>query len=215
MIQRYGTLLVAALAIMGSPGPSTISLVAAAVAYGARRCVAYGLGLVAGTTVVLLATATGVTAILLTVPALHWVLIVVATGYLLLLAHRLATAPPLRARPSASSLRGGYATLALPRTASGDGHPTFVAGLALGVANPKAWIAIAAVFASTRLADRALADAALKVPVLALVVALIHAAWLLAGRLLMPALRDPRRSRVVNITLAVLLVAASVLALLP
>jgi threonine/homoserine/homoserine lactone efflux protein len=83
------------------------------------------------------------------------------------------------------------------------------------VANPKAWIAIAAVFASTRLADGARADAALKVPVLALVVVLIHAGWLLAGRLLMPALRDPRRSRVVNVTLAVLLVATSVLALLP
>src|SRR5262245_35639921 len=128
-----GTLLFAALVIMGSPGPSTISLVGAAVAYGVRRSLAYCAGLVIGTTVVLLAAATGVTAILLAVPALRWVLVVAAAGYILWLAYHLATAPPL-AEQSAT-----------------DRRPSLFDGLALGVVNPKAWIAIAAVFASARL----------------------------------------------------------------
>ncbi|WP_344615276.1 LysE family translocator [Dactylosporangium salmoneum] len=191
-----GTLVFAALAIMGSPGPSTISLVAAAVAYGVRRSLAYCAGLILGTTVVLLAAATGVTAVLLTLPTLRWVLVVAAAGYILWLAYHLATAPPLAEQ------------------AASDRRPSFPDGLVLGVVNPKAWIAIAAVFASAQLARTAVADAALKLPVLTLMVVLIHGVWLLAGRLLLPALRNPGRARAVNITLAGLLVLATVPALL-
>ena len=41
---------------------------------------------------------------------------------------------------------------------------------------------------------------------------LINTAWLTAGASLAPVLRDPRRSRVINIALAVALVAATALA---
>jgi threonine/homoserine/homoserine lactone efflux protein len=192
-----GTLIFAALAIMGSPGPSTISLVGASVAYGVRRSTAYCLGLIAGTIVVLLATATGITAVLLAVPALRWALIVAGTAYILWLAYHLATAPPLNEQTRA------------------ERHPRFIDGLILGVVNPKAWIAITAVVASARLADNALVDAGLKIPLLAAVVVGIHVIWLLAGRLAVPVMRKPRLSRAVNVALAVLLVAASLLALLP
>jgi threonine/homoserine/homoserine lactone efflux protein len=202
MTSPYGlppplALVLTAMAVMGSPGPSTISLVAASVAYGVRRSTGYCLGLVLGAILVLLAAATGVTAVLLAVPALHWVLLAAATSYLLWLAFRLATAPPPDARPA------------------GARHPGLADGLLLGVLNPKAWIAITAVFAGARLADGALADAALKVPLLAAVVVAIHAGWLFAGRLLAPAMRRPGPARAINITLAVLLVAAALLALLP
>ena len=183
------------LAIMGSPGPSTISLVATAVAYGIRRSLAYCAGLIVGSTAVLLAAATGVTAVLLTVPALRWVLGVVAIGYILWLAYHLATAPPLAEQTAA------------------DRCPSFTDGAVLGVVNPKAWIAIAAVFASARLADTAVADAALKIPLLTSMVVLIHGMSLLAGRLLMPALGNRARARAVNIALAGLLVVTSALAL--
>jgi threonine/homoserine/homoserine lactone efflux protein len=192
-----GTLIVAALAIMGSPGPSTISLVGASVAYGVRGSTAYCLGLIAGTIVVLLAAATGITAVLLAVPALRWALIIAATAYILWLAYHIATAPPLNVQTRA------------------ERHPGLTDGLILGVINPKAWIAITAVFTSARLADTALLDAALKIPLLAAIVVGIHATWLLIGRLMVPAMRKPRLSRAVNIALAGLLVAASLLALLP
>jgi threonine/homoserine/homoserine lactone efflux protein len=181
---------------MGSPGPSTISLVAAVVAYGVRRSLAYGAGLVVGTTVVLLAVATGVTAVLLAIPTLRWVLLIAAMGYTLWLAYRLATAQPLVEQN--------------PR----DNRPGFADGVVLGVINPKAWIAIAAVFASAQLANTAVTDATLKVLLLVLMVVLIHVTWLLAGSLLLPALRTPGRARVVNVALAGLLVAATALALL-
>jgi threonine/homoserine/homoserine lactone efflux protein len=131
------------------------------------------------------------------VPALRWTLVVAGAGYTLWLAYRIATAGPL-AGPAAA-----------------DRRPSFVDGAVLGVINPKAWIAIAAVFASARLADSTVADATLKVLLLALMVVLIHGAWLLAGGLLVSTLRNPGRARAVNIALAGLLIVATVLALLP
>jgi membrane protein DedA with SNARE-associated domain len=49
---QAGTLVLTSLAIMGSPGPATISLTAAGSAYGVRRSAGYLTGIVAGTTAV-------------------------------------------------------------------------------------------------------------------------------------------------------------------
>jgi threonine/homoserine/homoserine lactone efflux protein len=188
------SLVVTALAIMGTPGPATISLTAAGSAYGMRRSLAYLAGIVAGTIAVLLAVATGITAALLALPAVRPVLIAAGAGYILWLAYHIATAPPLGA------------------PAAGAAAPSLAAGVLLGVANPKAWVAIAAVFASATLASAALADAAEKVAVLSAIVVLIHLVWLGAGVSLAPLLRDPRRSRAVNLALAAVLVVATALA---
>ena len=91
-----GPLVVASLAIMGSPGPATISLAAAGSTYGVRRCLAYLVGIIVGTSVVLVAVATGITATLLAVPALRTVLTALSAAYILRLAYRIATAPPDR-----------------------------------------------------------------------------------------------------------------------
>ena len=195
---RWGSiwpLLVTALAIMGSPGPATISLTAAGSAYGVRRSLGYLTGIVAGTVVVLVAVATGITAALLAVPVLRTVLVVLSVAYILWLAYHIATASPPSDQPAAAA-------------------PSLTGGVLLGVANPKAWVAIAAVFASTRLASTATADAAAKVAVLSLVVVLIMAAWLFAGAYFASTLHDPSRARVVNLTLAAALVAATALAIL-
>jgi threonine/homoserine/homoserine lactone efflux protein len=189
-----GPLLVAALAIMGSPGPATISLAAAGSAYGLRRSLAYMAGLVAGTILVLVAVATGITAALLAVPALRVALIASSAAYIVWLAYHVATAPPLG------------------REAAAAEAPSLAGGTMLGVANPKAWVAIAAVFASARLADTAAADAAAKVAVLTGVIVLIMSVWLVAGASLAPVLRDPVRARVVNAVLAAALVGATALA---
>jgi threonine/homoserine/homoserine lactone efflux protein len=87
-------------------------------------------------------------------------------------------------------------------------------GAFLGIANPKAWIAIAAVFASAHLADSPTADAAAKIAVLTVMIILICATWLVAGKSIAPLLRDPRRARLVNAALAVGLVGATALAVL-
>jgi threonine/homoserine/homoserine lactone efflux protein len=185
-------LLVAALAIMGSPGPATISLAAVGSVYGVRRSLAYLAGIVAGTTLVLVAVAGGLTAALLAVPALRPVLVAGSAAYILRLAYRIATAPPLGEQRGAS------------------GAPSLGGAAVLAVANPKAWIGLGAVFASARLASGATTDAAAKTVVLSMMIVVITGAWLVAGASLAPKLRDERRARVVNVALAVALVAATV-----
>jgi threonine/homoserine/homoserine lactone efflux protein len=189
-------LVLASAAIMGSPGPATISLAAAGSAYGVRRSLAYAAGIVVGTTLVLLAVAAGITTTLLALPALRAVLISITGVYILSLAYRIATAPALGAQTS-------------PRAT-----PALGAGTVLGVANPKAWVAIAAAFASSRLADDAATDAVAKTVVLAGMIVVIMAAWLIAGASLAPMLRDPRRARIVNVVLAAALVGATMIAIL-
>jgi threonine/homoserine/homoserine lactone efflux protein len=189
-------LVLAAAAIMGSPGPATISLAAAGSAYGVRRSLVYLTGIVVGTTLVLLAVAAGITTTLLALPALRVVLISISSVYILWLAYRVATAPPLGAQTSSRAV------------------PALGAGTVLGFANPKAWVAIAAVFASSRLADDAATDAVAKTVVLAGMIVVILAAWLIAGASLAPVLRDPRRARIVNVVLAAALVGATTIAIL-
>jgi threonine/homoserine/homoserine lactone efflux protein len=92
--------------------------------------------------------------------------------------------------------------------------PSLAGGALLGFANPKAWIATAAVFASAHLAANPAADAIAKTSALTVMIILINTGWLIAGASLAPVLRDPRRSRVINVALAVALVAATALAVI-
>ncbi|MEA2252283.1 MAG: hypothetical protein QOG70_2525 [Solirubrobacteraceae bacterium] len=196
---RWGSmapLVLTSLAIMGSPGPATISLTAAGSTYGVRRSVGYLVGVIVGTTIVLVAVATGVTATLLAVPTMRSILIAVSAAYILALAYRVATAPPLAAHAATSAA------------------PSLAGGALLGIANPKAWVAIGAVFASTHLATSATADAAAKIAVLAPMIVLINATWLVAGASFAPLLRDPLRARMINTGLAVVLVVSAAVAVL-
>jgi threonine/homoserine/homoserine lactone efflux protein len=191
-----GPLLLISLAIMGSPGPATISLVAAGSVHGVRRSLPYLMGIIVGTMIVLVAVATGITAALLAIPAIGSVLVWISVAYILWLAYHIATAPPLP-EPAAASVAFSPA-----------------GGALLGAANPKAWIAIAAVFASAQLADAATTDAAAKIAALTAMIIVICTTWLVAGASIAPLLRDPRRARVVNAALAAALVGATALAVL-
>src|SRR3984893_10373740 len=133
---------------------------------------------------------------LLPVPAIASILIWISVAYTLCLAPHIATAPPLSEPTAASS------------TFSVAG------GTFLGIANPKAWVAIATVFASGHLADDTATDAAAKIAVLTAMIIAICAIWLVAGTSIAPLLRDPGRARVVNAALAVALVGATALAVL-
>jgi threonine/homoserine/homoserine lactone efflux protein len=181
---------------MGSPGPATVSVAVVGSTYGVRRSLAYVVGIIAGTIVVLLGVATGITAAVSAVPALRTLLIVLSAAYILWLAYHIATAPPLPAQQRTSDAPG-------------------LAGATLfALANPKAWVATAAVFASARLVDAATADAVAKTFVLAVMIVLIFLGWLFAGASLAPVLRDNRRARVVNVALATALVLTTAAAVL-
>jgi threonine/homoserine/homoserine lactone efflux protein len=188
-----GSLVLISLAIMGSPGPATISLIAAGSVYGVRRSLAYLVGVIVGTTTVLIAVGTGMTAALQALPVIGSALLWISTAYILWLAYHIATAGPLSEETAAA--------------------PSFAGGALLGLANPKGWVGIAAVFGSAHLADDAATDGAAKTAVLTAMLIMILSTWLVAGRSLAPMLREPRRARIVNTALAVVLLGATALTL--
>jgi threonine/homoserine/homoserine lactone efflux protein len=189
-------LLFASLVVMGSPGPSTISLTAVGASFGIRRSLPYACGLIVGTIVVLLAVAAGLLALVTAVPHGALVLGILSAAYILHLAFKIATAPPLGGR---DHLRAA---------------PGFLGGLGLAVANPKAYVAIAAVFAGiTVVAGNPGLDTAVKTAVLAGMVVAIHLCWLVAGASLSRFLHDPLSSRLINLAMAAVLVAVTVAAL--
>ena len=197
-LEGIWTLVLASAALMGSPGPSTMSVTAVGAAFGLRRSLGYALGLILGTGAVVLAVATGAFAMLLSVPSIAPVLAFASAAYILYLAIQIAQAPPL------------------PRQNQAAPVPSLAAGLLLAVANPKAYVAIAAVFASSRLRGLPpVAEALVKTVLVAGMIVFIHVGWLLAGASLARVLRDPLASRIVNVTLAGILVVTSLIAVLP
>jgi threonine/homoserine/homoserine lactone efflux protein len=190
------SLLLASLVVMGSPGPSTMSVTAVGAAFGFRRSLAYLAGIVLGTTAVLLAVSAGVVAMLMSLPRLAPVLVGASAAYIAYLAFKIATSPPLS------------------RQTREAGAPSFVGGFLLAVANPKAYLAIAAVFAGTSLAvESPVIEAILKTGVLAIMIVVIHLSWLAAGVSFSRLLHHPVGSRIVNLLFAAILIATTVMAI--
>jgi threonine/homoserine/homoserine lactone efflux protein len=196
MLDNLLLLWAAAIPLMGSPGPANLSLAAVGASYGARAGVWFAAGIAAGTFCVLLLIASGLTAVILSLPAVKPVVVILAAAYILYLAWRTATAPPLAA--------------STPETAA----PGFVAAFALAIANPKAFAAIGAVFSGhTLISGQVLADAVAKIIALSGIIVLADLAWLLLGSVISSALTTPRTSRIANIGFALLLVGSVALAL--
>ena len=187
----------AAFALMGSPGPATLSLAAVGAAFGGRGGLRYLAGIIAGTFCVLLLIATGVTGLILTQPVLATALALAGAAYILYLAYRIATAEPISGHADPGK------------------QPPFAGGFALAIANPKAFAAIAAVYAGHRLfpADPLL-DAGVKIAALSLVIAVVNTGWLLFGTMISGVLRSPRSSRIANRVFALLLLVSVAFAFL-
>jgi threonine/homoserine/homoserine lactone efflux protein len=188
-------LILASIAVMGTPGPSTISVTAVGASFGMRRSLPYAGGLIVGTIAVLVAMSLGVVGLIVTIPHGAVLLGGVSAAYILFLAFKIATAPPLE--------NGGSHMAA----------PSFGGGFLLAIANPKAYLAIAAVFAGTTLiaSDQRL-DALIKTVLLAAMIVIIHLFWLVAGASLARVLRDPASSRLINLVLAAALVITTFIA---
>lgn len=188
--------ILAGVALAGSPGPNTLSLAATGAAFGARRSLPYMIGIDAGMLGVLAITASGVVGLLLAVPGATPVITVLAGGYFLYLAFRIATAPPL--------------------TEAGEQRsaPSFAAGVLLSLVNPKGYAAMAALFSGFMLVrDRLALDAAAKIAMVMVVITAVNLAWLFAGAGLTRFFREPGPNRVINVIFAILLIASVAAAL--
>ena len=187
----------AGLALLASPGPATLSLAATGAAFGARRGLGYMAGIATGMIIVMGIIATGVMGVMLAMPGAAPVLTTLAATYIVYLAYRIATAPPLA--ESTNQRR----------------QPTFIGGMFLSLVNPKAYAAVAALFSGFVLVEERLdLDAALKIIILLTILSITNMAWLFVGTALTRFAREPGINRAINMIFAVLLVASVVFALL-
>ena len=181
----------AGIALTGSPGPAVLSLAAAGAAFGVRRSLPLVAGIISGVLTVLLVTAAGLTGLILAQPVIGPAVRLLAVGYMVFLAWAIATAPPLGS------------------DAGADRRPSFLAGVFLGVGNPKAYAAMAALFSGfTLVRDAAVHDAALKMALLVGIMVVVNLLWLLLGAALTNAFRDARLNRAINIVFALSLLAS-------
>ncbi len=187
----------AGFALAGSPGPATLSLAATGAAFGARRGLGYMAGIVIGMVVVMCIIATGVTGMMLAIPGATPVVASLAGAYIVYLAYRIATAPPLAENTGQHR------------------QPSFVGGVFLSLVNPKGYAAMAALFSGFVLVgERLHLDAALKIVILVAIIIAVDVAWLFVGAALTRLFREPGINRAINVTFAVLLVASVAFALL-
>jgi threonine/homoserine/homoserine lactone efflux protein len=189
--------ILASFALVGSPGPATLSLAAVGAAFGARRGLGYLIGIEAGMILIMVITATGVMGIVFAIPRAAPIITGLGAAYILFLAYRIATAPMMTdgSRPRR--------------------HPSFLAGLFLSLVNPKAYAVMAALFSGFVLVqDRFLEDALTKGIVLLVILTVVDVAWLFLGAVLVRRVQNPGINRIVNVTFAVLLVLSVAFAVL-
>jgi len=189
--------ILAGFALLSSPGPATLSLAATGAAFGARGGLGYLAGIMVGVFIVMGIISTGVMGIMLALPGAAPVLTSLAATYIIFLAYRIATAPPLT------------------DSNNNDRKPSFFGGMFLNLVNPKAYAILAALFSGFVLLEGPLyLDAAFKILILLMIVGASNTAWLFIGAALTKLARDPGTSRTINVTFAILLVASVVFAFL-
>ena len=192
-----GIFLAAVFFLLITPGPGVLSTAGVGAAYGRAAGHRYVAGLCLGTNLVALAVVTGVAALVLAQPVLRSVLLVASVAYLLWLALRIALAG------------SGIAFI------KSDTAPGFGDGLALQAINPKAYVVNTTLFTGFAFEGMSLAsETAWKFALINLVWIPIHLLWLAAGIALENLSLDPRRQRLINVGMALSLLAVVLLALL-
>ena len=173
----------------GSPGPNNALLLASGLRFGFKRTVPHVMGAAAGVGAMVIAVAAGVGTLLDAVPVAHFTLKALGSAYLLYLATRLTSSSNVEEKTTAKPLNSWEAAV-------------------FQFVNPKAWIFAIAVIAFAPPALPALVGGLLISSILVVVMIGTFASWALGGAALSRLLTNQRAVRVVNVTLAALLVAS-------
>jgi threonine/homoserine/homoserine lactone efflux protein len=187
-----------ALVMAITPGPNNVMLMASGLRFGARRTVPHCLGVGLGFGAMFFAVEIGVGTVIATNPLLFTAMKWTSLAFLLWIAWGIASAAP---EPDASS--------AGEPPAAGRARPLgFLGGAAFQWVNPKAWLICIGAVGTYVPAGTGYPLLAAMATVLAGVTVASGATWVAFGQWLRRMLRTPRRQRIFNLTMAVLLVAS-------
>ena len=174
-----------------TPGPNNIMVTASGVNFGFARTIPHMAGITVGFMVLLVACAAGLGLVFATVPALQLALKIIGAIYMLWLAWKVANATPASDKVD---------DLARPLT--------FLQAAAFQWVNPKAVvIGLTAISIYVR-PDHRVPDFLIVLFLFVVNTALTVVIWTGFGVALRSVLRDPRRARIFNIVMALLLVAS-------
>lgn len=180
-----------------TPGPGVLSLAGVGAAFGRQAGLSYLLGLFIGTNLVAGVVVTGLAGLFLAEPQVRIVLFALSFGYLCYLALRVAFA-------------GNRIAFIKRAQAPGIGG-----GIFLQIVNPKAYAVNTALFTGFAfLPDAYTAEIAIKFVIMNLIWLPIHGLWLWAGLSLHRLDLSDRTHRIINATMALLMMTVVVLAVL-
>lgn len=194
-LSEFAAFLVAAIALLGSPGPAIAALLAVGRTYGWRKGLRFFWGLQIGLAGAAGVTIAGLFAVLETFPWAITAMTVVAILYLLYLAYRIATSPIGDVQPASNQ------------------SPKLIAGTLLGLTNPKAYAAFASLFASFQVIElNTVWDSSIKLVSVICVMIIVDIIWLGIGVRIGRLTLSENQEKLTNYLLAVAIVLASALA---
>ena len=180
-----------------TPGPGVLSTAGFGAAYGYKKSLRYVFGLFLGTNLVFLAVATGLIAILLSIPSLRIFLLILSTFYLFYLASKIALAGSNIAFIKAKS------------------PPGIISGVLLQAINPKAYVVNTTLVSGFAFYQSSFViELVIKFFIMNSIWIPLHLLWLYIGTVLHELNLSIKNQRIINLMMSlsmVLVVAISIL----
>ena len=180
-----------------TPGPGVLSTAGFGAAYGFKQSLRYVFGLFLGTNLVFLAVASGLIAVLLSIPSLRIFLLFVSTCYLFYLASKIALAGSNIAFIKAKA------------------PPGITSGVLLQAINPKAYVVNTTFVSGFAFYQSSFAiELIIKFFIINAIWIPLHLLWLYAGTVLHDLNLSNRNQRIINLMLSFSMIAAVVISIL-
>ena len=180
-----------------TPGPGVLSTAGFGAAYGFKKSLRYVFGLFLGTNLVFFAVATGLIAILLSIPSLRIFLLILSTCYLFYLASKIALAGSNIAFIKAKS------------------PPGIISGILLQAINPKAYVVNTTFASGFAFYQSSFAlELIIKFFIMNSIWIPLHLLWLYVGTVLHELNLSNRNQRIINIMMSVSMVVVVVISIL-
>ena len=180
-----------------TPGPGVLSTAGFGAAYGFKKSLRYVFGLFLGTNLVFFAVATGLIAILLSIPSSRIFLLILSTCYLFYLASKIALAGSNIAFVKAKS------------------PPGIISGILLQAINPKAYVVNTTFVSGFAFYQSSFAlELIIKFFIMNSIWIPLHLLWLYVGTVLHELNLSNRNQRIINIMMSVSMVVVVVISIL-
>ena len=180
-----------------TPGPGALSTAGFGSAYGYKKSLRYVFGLFLGTNLVFLAVATGLIAILLSIPSLRIFLLILSTFYLFYLASKIALAGSNIAFIKAKS------------------PPGIISGVLLQAINPKAYVVNTTLVSGFAFYQSSFAiELVIKFFIMNSIWIPLHLLWLYVGTVLHELNLSIKNQRIINLMMSLSMVLVVVISIL-